>query len=74
MNHILIYLACPIGTYKAALSDAPCQACPVNSTTVSMNSTVCECLYGTVRNLSRPDDSCQALDEFIRSKYVMYIN
>lgn len=59
--------ACPVGMYKLGVSnETRCMTCPVNSTANKVGSTVCECVYGTVRNLSRPQDACQDLESFIR--------
>ena len=57
--------------YKADVSNTvQCRRCPVNSTTDNVGSAFCECIYGTVRDLSRPQDDCQDIDTFVRqSKY-----
>ena len=58
-----------MGTYKTSLSStARCIPCPVNSMTINASSTVCDCVRGTVRCPSRPDDECQLFDDFFASK------
>ena len=58
-----------MGTYKTSLSStARCIPCPGNSMTTNSSSTACDCIRGTVRCPSRPDDACQLLDDFFASK------
>ena len=52
-------IACPIGMFKAVVSNSVrCAPCPANSTSTSEASSVCECDCGTTRNPSRPGDPC----------------
>ena len=65
----LKFLGCRTGTYKTSLSSmARCIPCPGNSMTINSSSTVCDCIRGTVRCPSRPDDACQLFDDFFAGR------
>ena len=54
--------------YKYSLSNTECLACPVNSTAESKASTVCECICGTTRDPTKPNDPCPDIATFIRNR------
>ena len=72
----MIPSGCPMGTYKTNVSNTAdgCIRCPGNSMTINASATVCDCIRGTVRCPSKPDDPCQGFDEFFARLAGMYVS
>ena len=64
------YTACPVGTYKASVSNiSRCIPCPINSTTLNEASAACEYIRGTIRDPKQSEDPCIDMEESTKSKY-----
>ena len=63
-----------MGTYKRGVSNTSrCIPCPTNSMTINESSAVCDCIRGTVRCPSRPDESCQSVEKFLQGEEYSHI-